>query len=140
LTLHSPPPADAPYSDPNHPNAVFERARDAFIDSLPPAAKASFTKCPSASALIADVGKLGLERKDRLWGKRLTGCIAALGNSLEPYFEAIGIFVQSHPEYAAIVWGGLRLMFKVFAAIPCINSASTDLFSSLTTTVRSSPS
>jgi hypothetical protein len=92
---------------------VFEEARDQFLASLPPAEKASFTKCPSVERLVADVDKLGLERKDRLWGKRLNGCISALGTSLEPYFEAIGIFVQSHPEFAAIVWGAFRLVFRV---------------------------
>jgi hypothetical protein len=80
---------------------------------LSPAEKASFAKCPSAEDLVAYVDKLGLERKDRLWGKRLNGCIAAIGGSLEPYFDAIGIFVQSHPEFAAIVWGALRLVIKV---------------------------
>jgi hypothetical protein len=32
---------------------------------------------------------------------------------MEPYFEVINIFVSSHPEFAALVWGALRLVFVV---------------------------
>lgn len=97
---------------------VFEQARDQFLESLPASEQASFTKCASAEVLVADVGKLGLERKDRLWGKRLIGCIAAFGDTLEPYFKVIGIFVQSHPEFAAIVWGAFSLVIKVPLVAP----------------------
>ncbi|KAF2177985.1 hypothetical protein K469DRAFT_754797 [Zopfia rhizophila CBS 207.26] len=113
--------------NPNH-NQVFEQARDQFLASLSPPEKALFTKCPSAEKLVADVEKLGQARKDRLWGKRVVASISALGDSLKPYFETISIFVQSHPEYAAIVWGAFHLMFK-------LANNYTSFFSKLTKTL-----
>ena len=71
-----------------------------------------FTKCPSAEALIGDVEKMrGAKR--HVHNNQALAIISDLGNLLEPYFDTIGIFVQSHPEYAAIVWGAFRLVFKL---------------------------
>jgi len=39
--------------------------------------------------------------------------VASVAESLGPYFQIIQIFVSSHPEYAAIAWGGIRLIFQV---------------------------
>ena len=39
--------------------------------------------------------------------------IGTLESNLEPYFKIIGIFVSSNPEYAAIIWGGIRLVLQV---------------------------
>jgi hypothetical protein len=38
---------------------------------------------------------------------------AKLADTLGPYFEVVNIYVQSHPEYAALVWGTLRLILLV---------------------------
>jgi len=46
----------------------------------------------------------------------LTKCckkIHSLSTKLTPYFEIIGIFVQAHPEFAALAWGSIRLVFQV---------------------------
>jgi len=42
--------------------------------------------------------------------------IGSFAASLTPFNEAIGIFVSSHPEYAALVWGTLRLIMQVGSA------------------------
>ena len=34
-----------------------------------------------------------------------------------PFFDIIGIFVSSHPEYAAVAWGAIRLVFLVSAKL-----------------------
>ena len=39
--------------------------------------------------------------------------VASFANSLEPYFKIVEIIISSNPEYAAIAWGGLRLVFQV---------------------------
>lgn len=39
--------------------------------------------------------------------------ISNLAKCLQPYFEVIGLVVSSHPEFSAIVWGALRLVFQV---------------------------
>lgn len=46
----------------------------------------------------------------------LTKCckkIQDLSNKLEPYFEIINLFVQTHPEFAGLAWGSIRLVFLV---------------------------
>ncbi|KAK4450274.1 hypothetical protein QBC34DRAFT_448335 [Podospora aff. communis PSN243] len=37
--------------------------------------------------------------------------IAEVSRRLSPYFETVNIFVSSHPEFAALVWGIFRLIF-----------------------------
>lgn len=35
------------------------------------------------------------------------------GRSLTPFFNVVELIVSSHPEWAAIAWGGVRLVFQV---------------------------
>lgn len=46
-------------------------------------------------------------------GDRYLKRIKALGDSLQPYFDVIGITIQSHPAWAAIAWGAFRLVLQV---------------------------
>ena len=51
-------------------------------------------------------------------GKRsrlLVACsrIESFRRAIEPYFGVVDIVVSSHPEWAAIVWGAIRLVFTV---------------------------
>jgi hypothetical protein len=55
------------------------------------------------------------ENEDR---QQVIAGISAVNNSLRPYFDTTGIFVQSHPEYAAIMWGTLHLMFMANMFLP----------------------
>lgn len=34
------------------------------------------------------------------------------GRSLKPFFSVVELLVSSHPEWAAIAWGGIRLVFQ----------------------------
>lgn len=45
--------------------------------------------------------------------RRAMTLTAKLADKLGPYFEVVNIFVQSHPEYAALVWGTLRFILLV---------------------------
>ncbi|KAJ8115345.1 hypothetical protein OPT61_g2995 [Boeremia exigua] len=94
-------------------NEVFERARDEFLASLSPAEKIIFDRCPSAEALISNVEKMRLAKKDARGHRAVITVLGDLSNSLKPYFDTIGIFVQSHPEYAAMIWGAFHLVFKL---------------------------
>lgn len=47
---------------------------------------------------------------------RLTQCcrqISKLSEKLEPFFDIVNIFIQSHPELASLAWGVIRLIFQV---------------------------
>ena len=51
-------------------------------------------------------------------GKRsrlLAACsrIESFHMAIEPYFKVVDIVVSSHPDWAAIVWGAVRLVFTV---------------------------
>jgi hypothetical protein len=51
---------------------------------------------------------------------------AKLADTLGPYFEVVNIYVQSHPEYAALVWGTLRFILLVWqAGIPFCHHTDT---------------
>jgi hypothetical protein len=55
------------------------------------------------------------QQKTRL--SRVLNCIQKFNERIEPYFQVVGIFVQSNPEYAAIFWGSLRLLLQVYIPI-----------------------
>jgi hypothetical protein len=54
----------------------------------------------------------------RKLGGRPIEALISLGEYLEPYFEVIGIAIQSHPEIPALVWSALRLILKVYIPTP----------------------
>jgi len=39
--------------------------------------------------------------------------VASFAGAFEPYFKIVEIMIGSHPEYAAIAWGAVRLLFQV---------------------------
>lgn len=45
---------------------------------------------------------------------RIMEPITRLADKLSPFFGIIGIFVSSHPEYAALAWGSIRLVLLVY--------------------------
>jgi hypothetical protein len=59
------------------------------------------------------VRKLSDGAKNRAQGRRVVGSVKAFRDTLQPYFQIIDIFVSSNPQYAAIVWGAVRLIFQV---------------------------
>lgn len=93
--------------------AVFIEARDTFLASLQPRERTSFAKCSSAEQLIKEVqDNRSLSRNPSLL-KRSISKMDSLNKALSPYFDAIGMFVQSNPEFTAIAWGAIRLALQV---------------------------
>ena len=97
------------------PHAVFEAAYQSFLHSLPETERLQYSPCASAEDLI-----LGLQKLDTLAKKgqkrrhtRFLSVIGKFSDKIEPFFEIINIFIQSKPEYSAIVWGSLRLVLKL---------------------------
>lgn len=54
---------------------------------------------------------LNSQRTSRLLG----ACkkISQFGKAIEPFFKIIDIFISSHPDWAAIFWGAIRMVFQV---------------------------
>ena len=53
---------------------------------------------------------------DTVQQRRLETCLnwcRNLGRKLQPYFQVLDTYVQIQPEYLGIIWGTLRLIFKV---------------------------
>jgi hypothetical protein len=99
--------------------ALFKLASDSFRDNLPVRERNSFKQYENATSMISEIQDL--ERSHPVNRSQLmTACrkIDGLARKLEPYFEVINIFVQIQPEYAGLVWGSLRMIFKVWPTVP----------------------
>lgn len=91
----------------------FERVRDDFLQSLPPAERRLFASLPSSGQLLDEVRQWNVIQKHRFKAVRMLSNIKKFSDGMEPYFAIIGLFVSSHPQFAALTWGGLRLVLKV---------------------------
>jgi hypothetical protein len=90
----------------------FELALKEFRSSLAPREQSIFGQCQSPEELITNVQNLEILQKTQKRGvfmQRLSNFSKSLGH----YFDVIGVLVQSHPEYAALAWGALRLVLQV---------------------------
>jgi hypothetical protein len=77
--------------------------------------KALMSKIETPESLVdmltAHVNSLNTPHRSRLHDA-ITN-VASFAKSLGPYFGIVEMIVSSHPEYAAIAWGGVRLVFQV---------------------------
>ncbi|KAH7146235.1 hypothetical protein EDB81DRAFT_934139 [Dactylonectria macrodidyma] len=93
-------------SDPRA-DTSFTKARDRFLECLAKSDRDQYATCSSPNALIDEVRKFANFKDKCPRSARAVKCITTFCNRLEPYFETIGIFIQSHPEFAALAWGAL---------------------------------
>ena len=86
-----------------------------FRDALSRQDQKQFHQYDSASTMVRDL-EVHCKRIEG-GGKLLATCkvIDRFAKLWSPFFEIIGIFVSSHPEYAAFAWGAIRLVFLVSA-------------------------
>lgn len=94
-------------------NKALREALDTFIASVPVHERDHYSQCTSAAQLVEDTAQLAIIAKDKIHGKTFLEQIKLLADKLAPYFDILDILVQSHPEYAALVWGALRFILKV---------------------------
>lgn len=107
-------------------NAVFEDVQARFLRSLPPRERKLFEHCSSPEQMVAETGKLGVIADDRIRGTKLIGKIKSFTEKIKPYFEVIGIIIQSYPEYAAIAWGAFRLVLQVGSILHFFDDLTSD--------------
>jgi hypothetical protein len=91
--------------------AEFERAHIDFLDQLSEEETKQFAPIKDSKTFLSEIQNLGQSTKSRKWIKLFTA-IKKCSQCLDPYFEVVGIVVQSHPEWAAIVWGSFRLVLS----------------------------
>lgn len=105
---HTPSPT---VTDVTSTEALFSEVKDSFLQSITDEERAQFSSCRSPEELVKSIATFltGFE-KSRF--TRMTMHIESFSKQLQPYFDILGIVVQSHPEWAAIAWGSFRLVLK----------------------------
>lgn len=93
--------------------AVFRQARDQFLQALAPENQGNFIRIRTSQELIDSFSKFQQFKQDNSRASRLLNVVKKCSEKLEPYFQIIGIVVQSHPEWTAIAWGAFRLVLQV---------------------------
>ena len=97
------------------PENVFKIAATDFRAGLPEEQRVSFRLYDNPTAMIQSLQEHITEHGRGKRSRLLAGCalIDAGCRRMEPYFKVIDILVQSHPDWASIVWGAIRLVFTV---------------------------
>lgn len=95
---------------------VFKNARDRFFQHLSSEERAAFTRINSPAELLLDFKRLQTFIKDDSRWMKVFSAVKNCSDQLQPYFDIVGIVIQSHPEWAAIAWGALRLVLQVKAS------------------------
>jgi hypothetical protein len=94
-------------------DAAFKEARDAFLTSLQPRERQLFQSCKTSKELLSDLQKHKAFKAKQNLIRRSAANIEKFGESLTPFFGAIGFFAQANPEIAGTVWGSVRLVIQV---------------------------
>ena len=108
---------------------LFTSTLNAFKDSLPEEERKTLMDFCDAQSMIQSVK----EQIDRAPEKRrlLSSCskIEKFAKKWEPFFAIIDIFVNTHPEWAGLAWGAIRLVFKVvfFSGPSALRTVSADI-------------
>jgi hypothetical protein len=93
--------------------AVFKEASDRFQATLSDEDRVRFTKYASAEEMLEDIQQWPVISKQRRRGTRFLKQIKALSDQLSPYFDAIGIIVQTDSAHIGVVWGAFRIVLQV---------------------------
>ncbi|KAL3477514.1 hypothetical protein BJX99DRAFT_257331 [Aspergillus californicus] len=95
--------------------SIFKIASDSLRQSLTDNERAKLDNYKTADELIQS-----MKNETRNYHQSRHGCIdkfchavGRISRSLEPYFDVINTCVQSNPEYAGLVWGSIKLVFKI---------------------------
>lgn len=79
---------------------------------IPPDERAAFDQFSSCKSMLDVIEAQAAKNPER---SRLLRCckkISQFAERWEPFFEITNILVSSKPEWAALAWGAIRLVFK----------------------------
>jgi len=91
---------------------LFLEVKETFLLSISAEERAQFSSCRSPAELVESIATFS-SGSEKSGFKRTTEQIESFSKKLQPYFDILGIFVSSNPEWAAIAWGALRLVLQV---------------------------
>lgn len=95
---------------------LFSAAVNEFKSGLSDEDSAAFGPCASPGEMVASLDSRIQQEKTKSQGVKLLRSlklIESFGHAVTPLFDIIGIFVSSHSDLAAMVWGAVRLVFLV---------------------------
>jgi hypothetical protein len=97
--------------------AVFATAAQRFYDQLSQDEKENFQSLDNPSDMIASIEQhiIVLKSQGSRTARLLNCCrkIEQFSKAMEPFFKIVDMFISSHPDWAAIVWGAIRMVFQV---------------------------
>ncbi|KAI0862908.1 hypothetical protein F4860DRAFT_102910 [Xylaria cubensis] len=99
-------------STPHDARSIFRRACSGFRESLSDDHRLLFTEYESSTAMLRAMREqIATKDDDANILSRCCNRIKRLSERLSPFFRVVDIFVSSNPQYAAIAWGAIRLIF-----------------------------
>jgi len=99
--------------------SVFMTAAKRFQDNLPEDDKPDFQILDTPQEMIASIEQHVMNLNSPRTTRLLDACkkIEQFSKTMTPFFNIVDIFVSSHPDWAAVVWGAIRLVFQVSTSI-----------------------
>ena len=95
---------------------LFSAAVNEFKSGLSDEDSAAFGPCASPGEMVASLDSRIQQEKTKSESLKLLRSlqlIKSFGKAVTPLFDIIGIFVSSHSDLAATVWGAVHLVFLV---------------------------
>lgn len=92
---------------------IFVSSMQNFRNSLSETDARNFHNFDNPELMIEDIAQ---RCRDRRLNSKVLGCCQAIkgfADKMLPFFEVIDIFIQSHPDWAGLAWGAVRLVFLV---------------------------
>lgn len=115
--------------------SIFRNTCSSFRQSLSEYDRGEFRRYENAESLISELQLLA--ESHPVHKSRLVAFVRKLhsfSRRLEPYFEIVNIYVQVKPDFAAAIWGSLRVLFKLLSNYVIFLDEVSDMFDRLATT------
>ncbi|KAI4867277.1 hypothetical protein F4820DRAFT_468079 [Hypoxylon rubiginosum] len=113
---------------------IFKDALEFFIGNLSQPEKKYFSEHEDAQSVIVAIK--AITEKHPVHRSRLTAACRKfqhLVSRLQPYFDVVEVFVQVKPEYMALIWGSLKMIFKLSSNYISFLDKMADMFSNIAT-------
>lgn len=103
---------------------MFATASQRFYNELSDEDKQEFQTLDNPSDMIASIEQHIADLNSQRTSKLLAACrkIDQFGTAMQPFFKIVDILVSSHPDWAAIAWGAIRMVFQVTFPWPLTQS------------------
>ncbi|XXH00175.1 hypothetical protein Hte_006517 [Hypoxylon texense] len=113
---------------------IFNEALGFFIGNLSQPEKKYFSEHENAQSVIIAIKAIA-ETHPVHRSRLTTACrkFQHLVSRLQPYFDVVEVFVQAKPEYMALIWGSLKMIFKLSSNYISFLEKMADMFNNIAT-------